>query len=462
MKGPLTYSDQPNMDFETLPIQTITLSQHQVEQAVEISDRVITEPRQWQTYLNALALFALQGWFTEQTPDLVLDWQQCSILKPQYANVIEAVYDLKINDFKLCLMAIGSPMEAVIKLPRAVVDLADFRSHLYILVRVLEEQGQAQVLSFLRHDQWLAHQRSTPLTPTPDWTYPVPSHWFEDDLHRLLLCLHGLKPQAISELSSQLRAAPTPNRLQQDLTQRLAQAASVETPLWQLLTWDEGARVLTHPPLLDWLYQVQTGQLALRPASEISSTSALRPILDAGAWLRNELDEMAQALGWLLLPPLAEMRSLNAPSPTNSPAVNSAVDSMAETLELLRRQLARQGTVLPADARCAYKAVTLANAPLALYAITWLVPDDQGRPAEWALLLVLNRLSNDPHQLAVTLSISDSSAPLVEQQLAAATDCNSVYAQVVGTWGEEFHITLIADAGETLTWPAITLHRGDW
>lgn len=464
MKGPLNYSDQLNMEFEALPIQSIVLSHRHVEQAVEMSDRVVTEPRQWQTYLTALALFALQEWLAEQAPDLALDWRQCSILKPQYANVIEAAYDLKVNDFKLCLLATGSPVDTMIKLPRAVVDLADFRSHLYILVRILEEQGQAQVLSFLSYDQWRTHQQVHPLTPAPDWTYPVPSQWFDDNLHHLLLYLQCLEPQAIAQLANQPSAANTPDRWQHDLSQRFTQVASLETPLWQLLTWEEGAQVLTHPPLVDWLYQVQTGQLPLIPASETASSPVWQPILDAGAWLRNELDEVAQTLGWLLLPPLAELRSLDSiylSTPKPAPS-DPALQPIADNVELIRRQLAREGTVLPTDTRCIYKAVTLADTALELYAMTWLLRDDQGQPIEWALLLVLKNSSNDSTHPTITLSISDSAAPLVEHKLRAGKNRNSVYAQVVGTWEEAFRVTLTAESGETLMLPTITLHRGEW
>lgn len=463
MKGYLANLENLSMDFEALPIQAVALSHQHFDQAVEISDRVLTEPRQWQTYLNALALFALQDWLAEQAPDLTLDWQQCSLLKPQYANLIEAVYDLQINNFKLCLVATGHTVDSVIKLPRAVVDLADFRAHLYILVRVSEENSQAQVLSFLRYDQWLVYCQTNPLIPEPDWTYSVPLQWFDDDLHRLLLYLQCLETQALPSLKPELDRAKMPNRLQQNLAQRLAQAPSVATPLWQLLTWEEGALVLTQPPLVDWLYQVQTGQLPLKLESEADSSSVLQPILDAGAWLRNELDEMAQALGWLLLPSLAEMRSLDSIhlSPSKPIPLGSALQPIADNIELIRRQLAREGTNLPPDTRGVYKTVTLANTPLELYAITWQLRNNQGQPVEWALLLVLKSLTNNSTHPAITLSVSDSTALLVEHRLTAGSDRNSVYAQVAGSWDEEFRVMLTADSGETLVLPTITFRQGE-
>ena len=455
MKGPLANSDNRSMDFEPLPIQSVALSQQHFDQAVAMSDRVVSEPRRWQTYLNALALFGFQEWFAEQAPDLALNWQHCSLFKPPYANLIEAAYDLRINDVKLCLISTGGAINSLIKLPRAVVDLADFRAHLYIVVRVLEEQGQVQVLSFLRHDQWLAYQQANPLQAEPDWSYRVPLQWFDGNLHRLLLQLQCLE-QSPHLTTLVANGKPGWANLQQHLIERLAQVGSVETPLWQLLTWEQGAQVLTTPSLVDWLYEVQTGQRSLSPEPAVP---LLQPILNAGAWLRNELDEMAQTLGWLLLPPLAEMRSTpSAAFPqAESPELQSAVDD----LELIRKQLSRAGTSIPADARSVYKSLNLAETPLGLYAMTWMLRDGSGQPTEWALLLVLKHLAPGSPHPPIALAVKDQTALLVEHQLTSESDRNSIFAQVVGSWNETFQVTLTAETSETLPLPPFTFSRSE-
>ncbi len=460
MKGPLANSeansDNRSMDFEPLPIQAVALSQRHFDQAVAMSDRVVSEPRQWQTYLNALALFGFQEWFAEQAPDLALDWRQCSLFKPPYANLIEAAYDLRINNVKLCLISTGGAIDSLIKLPRAVVDLANFRAHLYIVVRVLEEQGQVQVLSFLRHDQWLAYQQANPLQAEPDWSYRVPIQWFDDNLHRLLLQLQCLE-EAVP-LTDSATATVNWAKLQQHLIDRLTQAGSVETPLWQLLTWEEGAQLLTAPSLVDWLYEVQTGQLSPQPDP---ATPLLQPVLNAGAWLRNELDELAQSLGWLLLPPLAELRGSDSMRLHPSEHPNAELQPVVDDLELIRKQLGREGTTIPTDARCIYKSLSLAKTPLGLYAMTWLLSDGAGQPVEWVLLLVLKHLAPGHPHSTIALAVKDQKALLVEHRLTPEGDRNSIYAQVVGSWDETFHITLTADTGETLLLPPFTFSRGE-
>lgn len=445
MNHSLTDQDQNLMDFEALPIQAVALSQQHYDQAVEISDRVVTEARQWKTYLNALALFGFQTWFTQQAPDLSLDWQHCSLYQPQYANLIEAAYDLRVNDLKICLISIGGSIDSLIKLPRAIVDLPGFQAHMYVVVRVFEEQGQVQVLSFLRHEQWLAYQQAQPLRPAPDWSYQVPTDWFDANLHRLLLQCQCLKPEPLETVT---QPSPNADTLRAALRQRLAQAGSVETPLWQVLSWPEGAALLTSPTLVNWLYEVQTGRI---PLPSPAATSPLQPMLNVGAWLRNELDELAQTLGWILLPPLAELRSPDAMRFYGTEQGHSGVDLQAiiDEMAIVRRQLNQEGKTLPADTRCVYKALNLAATPLGLYAMTWPLPDN----TEWELLLVLKTLPGNSLNSPITLTVKDTTQPLVEGRLAPDTKDNSIYAHVAGSGDDIFQVTLTADTGETLALP---------
>jgi hypothetical protein len=471
MKGPLANQDNSNqdnllidlIDFETLPVQSITLTQADIEQAIEISDRIVTEPQQWKTYLNALALFGVQEWLTEQVPDLKLNWQQCSLFKPQYANVIEAAYDLQVKDFKICLISTGGSLDPFIHLPRAVIDLPNFRAHLYLIVKVLEEQGHVQVHSFLSYDQWVAYQQANPVSANPDWSYRVPTEWFDSNLNRLLLQLQCLEAQSIP-VSDGIPALDAGGAtLQQCLQQRLIQAESIETPLWQLLTWEEGAQVLTHPEILNWLYQVQTGMLSLEAEAARSevATAFLQPILDAGTWLQNELDEIAQSLGWILLPPLA-LRSPNAVQ------IDPDLQPILEGMEKIRRQLSQEDIRIPVNARCVYKDLILDGIPLEFYAIASPLTDAADQPInqspdqamEWMLLLVLKSRSEDDTHPTITLSVKDQTDVLVEHPLFPGANRPPIYAQVIGTEHEEFRVTLTSETGDVLALPPFTFRWG--
>jgi hypothetical protein len=463
MSRTMMNQNNQSIDFEALPIQSVMLSQKQFEQAVAISDRTVTESRQWTTYLNALALFGFQEWFTEHAPELALDWQQCSIFKPQYANVIEAAFNLRINNFKLCLVAMGGGLDSGIRLPRAVMDLSEFQSHFYIVVRVFEEQGQVQVQSFLRYDQWVAQQETSPVNAQPDWTYLIPAEWFDPNPNRLLLHLNCLEPQALS-LSAPVPPAPSPGtKDQQWLAQRLSQAESVETPLWQLMSWQEGAGVLTDSALLDWLYLMQTGQVSLAQPQTETVQSLMKPILKAKDWLQNELDDMAQSLGWILLPPFAELRGSEASSPATqeSAAFSPADTAIIQELDLIRKQLHRQGTPIPTDTRCVYHDLALGDMPLRLYAMTWLLQETEAQPPEWVLLLILKSQTDAGTHSTVTLSIKDPVNLLLENGLNPKTENNFIYAHVVGELHETFLVTLALDTGETQALPLFAFYADE-
>ena len=51
-----------SLEFEQLPPEAISLSQSQINRAVELSTQVKDESLQWQTYLNALSLSAFETW----------------------------------------------------------------------------------------------------------------------------------------------------------------------------------------------------------------------------------------------------------------------------------------------------------------------------------------------------------------------------------------------------------------
>ena len=50
------------LDFEPLATESVNLSPEVVDQAVALSLNIPNEERQWQTYLNALALFGFEEW----------------------------------------------------------------------------------------------------------------------------------------------------------------------------------------------------------------------------------------------------------------------------------------------------------------------------------------------------------------------------------------------------------------
>ncbi|NEP60150.1 MAG: DUF1822 family protein, partial [Symploca sp. SIO2G7] len=95
-------------DFDVLMGQVMPLEPADYKQAIEITKRVTHQEHRWQTYLNMLALLAFEEWFQEREGKLKLDTTNCSVFQPESAQVIEAVCNLQVGEFKLCLIATES------------------------------------------------------------------------------------------------------------------------------------------------------------------------------------------------------------------------------------------------------------------------------------------------------------------------------------------------------------------
>lgn len=443
------------LDFEALSTEAVDLSPEAIIQAAQLSAQIPHEERQWQTYLNALALFGFEQWLEERATELNIERDDCSVLQPSQANAIEAVCNLKVNGFNLCLIATGSLTDEDVTLPRAAVDLPEFIPHFYVLVDVQEEQETAVISGFLSYSQLVERRANETLQAEEDWTYQMSLSWFEGEPDTLLLYLRGLEASAIplpairsEEHSMQLA------RMRSQLEALLPQLHSSERQLWQVLTWEQGAVVLTTPELLSWVYQVQSG---VRQTSSVEAISSLaqnlqshlsdllqlltQPAVNVGRWLWNELDEFAQELSWVLLPSLA-------------PAV--AMRSPVEEFEAIVMQLRQTGVEIPLEARGAYRDLRFAGMPLRLYAVTWPLLSES--IPEWTLLLVLGATPGTNLPPGVQIRVSDQTGVLVEQVLDAQRRDSYFFTRVIGTWDEKFIVTVGLPSGLKQTLPPFSFN----
>jgi len=226
-----------------LPPETIWLEPEHFQQAVEISSQVASEPTRWQVYLQALALLGFEEWWHSRWADIPLSRKDCSLFEPRYATAIAAVCNLLAGKFKLCLIAIESPLSDVIVLPRAVIDLPEFTAHFYIIVEVQEEQEQVIIQGFLRHDQLISYRQLINLKPTSDcdFNYHLPLSLFEVEVNRLVFNLRFLAEGAINLPVASVNNSPTltENQLLALLTQ-----TSVNVAKWLQGEIDEVAQSL--------------------------------------------------------------------------------------------------------------------------------------------------------------------------------------------------------------------------
>ncbi len=437
------------LDFDYLAEDTIVLEPDSMQQAAELSSQMLGSSRQWQTYLNALALYAFEQWLKERTPELPIDRENCSLMQPAVANAIaEGVCNLQVGDFKLCLLPIGSSIENILVLPRAVIELSEYVAHFYVAIAVQEELEQARIKGFIAYDRLMAELQSANLAPETDWTYQLPIAWFESDCDRLLLYLGCLETSVISLPAIPNYRANTAKQLEEEMISVIPQLQSGDYYLWQLFNWQQAELLLTNSKLLKWLYRLQTEPELLTEREQTSLAEQLSQILNnlsqqvvnVASWLDSELDEIAQNIAWNLLPALAlatvPLRSMRLTAP------EYASDEFAAIIAEL------QGTELevPPEARGAYLEFNLANNPFRLYAITWLSSTE-----EWTLVLVLGLQTGQELPPGLKLQVSDRDNILFEKLVETDSKYVYLYASTIGDLAEEFFAQISFNNSEEVT-----------
>lgn len=408
----MTYSTQENdfLDWETLPLDGIELSVDTLERAACLAQTQAEGDRQWQLYLNALALFGFEQWLSDRATDLTVEASTDSLTPfmlppsplPSPPEALEpeselAIAPIQVGDFRVCLLAMGSLTDESIPLPQALLDSPDGVAHFYVLVDVLEEQEQVRIQGYFRYDQWVSRQQSSLAISPVAGSYALPLSWFAASPNTLLLELRALSPAAI----------PLPQSASQAQRDRSVEA---------------GDR-LSHT--LD--------QLAQRT-------------INTGRWLRDQLDAAAQDLNWVLMPALI---------PTAASGLRSSVTNPVMTvLERLRRD----GAEIPPTARGAYRDLHSGDTAVRLNAIVWDVDETDTEP-EWSLLLVLTTQPHARPPVGTKLIVRDNEQVLVEQAWVEDDPDAHLYAQVIGTQQEQFWVTLDFPHGVVATLPPFAFEQ---
>jgi hypothetical protein len=444
MNNSLDRTNQILLDYEALPVETIDLSPEFINQAVEISTQIPNQELQWQTYLNALAMFSFEEWLGTRAIDLNIQ-RNPKNLQPATINAVPAFCHLQVNGFKLCLIATGSLADEEVSLPRSIVDLPEFIPHVYVLVEVQEEQEIAVISGFLSYEQLVKQRTDVNLQADDDWTYQLPFHWFETDTDDLLLYLRCLEPSAIN-LPASIDRKKQLFQVRSELETLLPQLQSRSRQLWEILTWKQGEAVLTSPELLEWVYQVQKQEVeTLQTTSRQNHLTDIlklltQPAMNVGRWLWNELDEMAEELSWQLLPNFA-MREMRSPTKEFADIV---------------KQLKQTGVNIPLEGCGAYLDLRLAGIPLRLYAVTWPLVSD-GIP-EWTLLLVLGCAPGTSLPPGLKLRVSDQTSILVEEALDEQESNSYLFTSVIGSREEKFMVTVSLAPGIEHTFPPFSFN----
>jgi hypothetical protein len=422
-------------------LEIITLESNKIEQALVMTQQFLNHSRQWQFNLQTLALFAFEEWLQKREPMISINRETSSVLQPQYANLIDAVCNLQIGEFKVCLIPTICFTEEEVTVPRAVVDLPELNAHFYVVIGIDEELEIAAILGFLRYDQLVSIHSE--LQPEFDWNYHIPLAWFNRETDELLLYLQCLAPTAIPLATIPTNRQASLRRMQASLLNLLPQLRN--HVLWQVLTWEQGTALLTTPDLLNWLYQFMDDNTA----SSTNHLSDLLHILTQQAvnvrrWLRNQVDDLVQMFDWQVLPAPSAIRS------------REQIATPAQELEVILADIQRNHELeIPEFAGRAYQDILLENR-LRLYAVTWPLVDTD---SEWSLLLVLKSRSGSQATSRFRLRLSDQTGILVEEELLGDRNYDYIFTQVEGSYEDKFLATIISANGESQTLPPFEFSR---
>ncbi|MEH2058594.1 MAG: DUF1822 family protein [Nostoc sp.] len=400
------------LDWRSLNESRTELLPQHLQQAARVSKLIHLSEQRWQVYLYSLAVLGFEQWLQERAPDLRLQSDSASIWQPALANLLAVACNIQVSDFKICLITASSLTDQH-SVPFAALDIPRFVAHFYILIQVEEEQKQVAVSGFMNYEEYHRYQQTTQLKIDADWTYTLPSTWFNSDLNTLLLNLRCLQAEAIQ----MPKIIPiTENNPIKELRQKLTKLGSqlkTRHP-WELLTVKEGTTLLSNPELVNLAY-------------EGASTSVTQPAINVSLWLRDRIDELSQELGWILIPF----------------PVLSAMRSLQEEFDNIRAGLEQQGVNISPAARGAYRNLESERGCLRMYVITWMLTETPEKP-EWVLLVALKPQLQAQIPKKLKLEVRDQTQILFEESLQD-TNQSILYAQVVGDRDERFWVSVKVD-----------------
>lgn len=372
-----------------LPADTISLTESEINWAVAQSHAAANDTDSWQVYLNAMARIALQQWLEKRSPELLGN--------AEFLNVsADELCQIDVGAYRLYLVATDAINDSEVALSNAAIT-AEFSPHYYVLIEVFEELQQVRVCGYLSQSQLallLQNQtaQSAPTQATDNRLTWLSVSDFDLNADRLLLRLSCLEPESVEATS----AAATP---------------------------------------------------ALAPTLAAATAAAV----NVRRWLQDQVDQAAQELAWILLPPIPAMRDRSTTTPFLSQSGElRPLQSPTEEFNRLISDLIRNSSLtIPPQTRGAYRDWQWESLNLRLYVATWDLPL-AGLPANWALLLVLAAQPGSTLPLGLQLQVRDETQVL-EKPILENTSSVYLYAQVIGTQDEQFWATISLPNGAATT-----------
>lgn len=366
-------------NLRMLQPQLIELESEDFDFAKKTSSQLRDEVHKWQAYINALALRSFEKWLSERIDYPDINQDDCSIFQ-RYPQEINAVCNLRIGEFKLCLLGKESMLDEIVAIPKAVLDQPELVAHFYVVFEVDEEQEEAIIRCFSRYDQLDKYRQIEGLQECSESSYELPLSLFDPELNHLLQNLRLLKPKAI--------------------------------------------------PLTTISAEVK------RSAFKELVSSFPQKAINTARWLQGEMDEWAESLSWQLLP-----ASTFATVGMRRSRRHTLDEQHNKYQEIARELAQKEGLKIPPEARGSCKELNLDEIPLRLSVITWSNSEPSAEETrEWVLLLILEALSDDKVPPGVKLRVS-SQTNLVSE--AVSEQDHYLHVAVLGDWDEAFVVTIV-------------------
>jgi hypothetical protein len=86
-----------------------------------------------------------------------------------------------------------------------------------------------------------------------------------------------------------------------------------------------------------------------------------------------------------------------------------------------------------------------------LYALIWTLFESP--TPEWSLVLFLGPAPGEQLPLGTRLIVRDATSTLADQTPTPGNEADYLYAQAIGTWDEQFTVTVELPTGAVLDWP---------
>ncbi|OKH54623.1 hypothetical protein NIES2101_07395 [Calothrix sp. HK-06] len=422
MNQPTYFTDTDWLDFSSLGDDSTELAPSQIQRAAQLSLGISAPEQSWQVYLNALGTIGFEQWMVERAPDLQVDVSKSIIWQPAYSNILAAACNVQVGAFKVCVIT-ASKVGDLQSIPFAVVDVPKLAAHFYVLMHVEEELQQANVFGFMSYPQLQSYKQQVSLQVEEDFTYCLPNEVLSFDVDALLLNLRCLDTRAINlpvESSIPTTQTDTSIALQQKLTRLQSELRKHPS---QFLTVDEAKTLFSNPHLIDWLYALTRAEVV----TDVPKSQPIQSFINVGRWLRNQIDIVAEELGWMLMPTLA-------PSALRT----------SEDFQPIREALEKQKIYIPSNAQGASRDLNSECAALRLYAIIWELNEVSDNP-EWMLLIVVRSISSSLVPQTLRLEIRDKTQQLFDQTLEGDSSKEILFARLVGDSNDRFWVTVTAD-----------------